>query len=99
MLEDVVEEVKDVSLAVILKGHGPCVFYSSASMIISINLLRQGNATYVLSSWQNCPFKHPLNSRFLLLHAGWTFAKYMLASAALALRPSNRIDCFIAAWE
>jgi hypothetical protein len=33
MLEDVVEEVKDASLAMILEGHWPCMFYSSTSMI------------------------------------------------------------------
>jgi hypothetical protein len=48
VLEDVVEEVEYVSLAMILEGHWPCVFYSSASTVLSIYLLEQGRATYVL---------------------------------------------------
>jgi hypothetical protein len=40
VLEDMVEEVKYVSLAMILEGHWPCMFHSHTSNNISIDLLK-----------------------------------------------------------
>ena len=42
MLEDVFEKVKDVSLAVVLEGHWPCVFYSSTSIDMSFRFSNAG---------------------------------------------------------
>lgn len=35
MFKNSIEEIKDIPLAVVLKGHWPCVFHSSTSIIIS----------------------------------------------------------------